>query len=79
MRIDQRDRAYDLDNEVKDSIGGDEDSSALANSIRGYRDRIVDRCDKLGITDEEFEDYYKKVEEIKTNVREQNKIHEGGY
>ena len=35
--------------EVKDSIGGDEDSSALANSIRGYHDKIVDRCEKLGI------------------------------
>ena len=59
-----------IDNEIKNK--GFSPSYELAE----HRKMIKLILDKLGITDEEFEAYYKKVEEIKTNVREQNKMHE---
>lgn len=59
-----------IDNEIKNK--GFSPSYELAE----HRKMIKLILDKLGITDEEFEAYYKEVEEIKTNVREQNKMHE---
>lgn len=59
-----------IDNEIKNK--GFSPSYELAE----HRKMIKLILDKLGITDEEFEAYYKEVEEIKTNVREQNQMHE---
>ena len=59
-----------IDNEIKNK--GYSPSYELAE----HRKMIKLILDKLGITDEEFKAYYKEVEEIKTNVREQNKMHE---
>ena len=58
-----------IDNEIKNK--GFSPSYELAE----HRKMIKLILDKLGITDEEFEAYYKEVEEIKTNVREQNQMH----
>lgn len=62
-----------IDNEIKNK--GFSPSYELAE----HRKMIKLILDKLGITDEEFETYYKEVEEIKTNVREQNKMSKEGY
>lgn len=46
----------------------------ICYELAEHRKMIKLILDKLGITDEELEAYYKEVEKIKTNVREQNKM-----
>ena len=58
-----------IDNEIKNK--GFSPSYELAE----HRKMLKLILDKLGITDEEFEAYYKEIEEIKANVREQNQMH----
>lgn len=56
-----------IDNEIKEK--GYSPSYELAE----HRKMIKLILDKLGITDEEFDAYCKEVEEIKTQVKEQDK------
>ena len=57
-----------IDNEIKNK--GYSPSYELAE----HRKMIKLILDKLGITDEEFNDYFNKVESIKTEIKEQDKI-----
>lgn len=59
-----------IDNEIKEK--GYSPSYELAE----HRKMIKLILDKLEITDEEFNEYFNEVEEIKTNVKEQNKNRE---
>ena len=59
-----------IDNEIKEK--GYSPSYELAE----HRKMIKIILDKLGITDEEFDDYCKEVENIKLEIKEQDKNHE---
>lgn len=59
-----------IDNEIKEK--GYSPSYELAE----HRKMIKIILDKLGITDEEFDAYCKEVENIKLEIKEQDKNHE---
>lgn len=59
-----------IDNEIKEK--GYSPSYELAE----HRKMIKLILDKLGITDEEFDAYCKEVEDIKLEIKEQDKNHE---
>lgn len=70
LQKDKDNTSQAIDNEIKEK--GYSPSYELAE----HRKMIKLILDKLGITDEEFDTYCKEVEEIKTQVKEQDKNRE---